>query len=151
MSSCSVKGASLKALVKPILGAAVVRWLALLGLCAPYAQGGIVKLTDFAGAIVERQHFGLSPPGPMAGLVIILELGASALILAGIYRWIGALALASFTLAATFVANRFWEMGLPERSMAANSFFEHLGLVGGLLLVAWSDVVKAEPDERDGR
>jgi uncharacterized membrane protein YphA (DoxX/SURF4 family) len=32
-----------------------------------------------------------------------------------------------FTLMATFVANRFWEMGGHERFMAANSFFEHLG------------------------
>jgi uncharacterized membrane protein YphA (DoxX/SURF4 family) len=28
-------------------------------------------------------------------------------------------------------------MAMPERFMAANSFFEHLGLVGGFLLVAW--------------
>ena len=27
-----------------------------------------------------------------------------------------------------------------ERFMAANSFFEHLGLVGGFLLVAWLDL-----------
>ena len=49
-----------------------------------------------------------------------------------------ALALAGFTLMATFVALRFWEMPLGhERFMAANSFFEHLGLVGGFVLVAW--------------
>jgi hypothetical protein len=30
-------------------------------------------------------------------------------------------------------------MAPPERFMAANSFFEHLGLVGGFLLVAWYD------------
>jgi uncharacterized membrane protein YphA (DoxX/SURF4 family) len=53
---------------------------------------------------------------------------------------LGALALAGFTLFATFVANRFWEMAPPERFMAANSFFEHLGLVGGFLLVAWYDL-----------
>jgi hypothetical protein len=31
-------------------------------------------------------------------------------------------------------------MAPPERFMAANSFFEHLGLVGGFLLVAWHDL-----------
>jgi uncharacterized membrane protein YphA (DoxX/SURF4 family) len=41
---------------------------------------------------------------------------------------------------ATFIANRFWGMAPPERFMAANSFFEHLGLVGGFLLVAWHDL-----------
>lgn len=112
----------------------------MLGLCAPYLQGGINKLTDFSAAIAEMQHFGLSPAGPFAALVIVLELGASALILSGIYRWIGALALAGFTFAATFLANRFWELPPPERFTAANGFFEHLGLVGGFLLVAWHDI-----------
>ena len=30
-----------------------VYWIALLGLCAAYLQGGIVKATDFSGAIAE--------------------------------------------------------------------------------------------------
>ena len=118
-----------------------VRWLALLGLCAAYLQGGLNKALDFPGAIAEMQHFGLSPAGPMALAVIVLELGASLFILSGFRRWLGALALAAFTLMATFVALRFWEMpqGM-ERFMAANAFFEHLGLVGGFLLVAWHDL-----------
>ena len=82
-----------------------------------------------------------SPAGPLAVAVIVLELGASALILTGFWRWLGALALAGFTLMATFVALRFWGMAPgPERFMAANSFFEHLGLAGGFLLVAWHDL-----------
>ena len=117
-----------------------VRWLALLGLCAAYLQGGLNKALDFSGAIAEMQHFGLSPAGPMALAVIVLELGASLLILTGFWRWLGALALAAFTLMATFVALRFWELAPPARFMAANAFFEHLGLVGGFLLVAWHDL-----------
>jgi uncharacterized membrane protein YphA (DoxX/SURF4 family) len=62
------------------------------------------------------------------------------MILTGFYRWLGALGLAGFTLMATFVANRFWEMTGVERFMAANSFFEHLGLIGGFLLIAWYDL-----------
>jgi uncharacterized membrane protein YphA (DoxX/SURF4 family) len=45
-----------------------------------------------------------------------------------------------FTLFATFVANRFWETPLPKRYATENSFFEHLGLVGGFILVAWYDL-----------
>lgn len=117
-----------------------VRWLALLGLCAAYLQGGFNKATDFAGAVGEMQHFGLSPAAPLAALTIALELGASALILSGYRRWLGALLLGAFTLIATFVANHFWTMAQPERFMAANAFFEHLGLVGGFVLVAWYDL-----------
>ncbi|MDB5991087.1 MAG: DoxX [Herbaspirillum sp.] len=117
-----------------------LRWIALLGLCAAYLQGGIVKAIDFQGAIDEMTHSGLTPAIPFAITVIALELGASALILSGFYRWVGALALAVFTLMATFMANRFWNAPLPDRFMMENSFFEHLGLVGGFLLVAWHDL-----------
>jgi len=120
--------------------APVLRWVALLLLCAAYLQGGLVKAMDFNAAIDEMNHFGLSPAAPLAVAVIVLELGASALILTGFHRWLGALALAAFTLLATFVALRFWEMPQPARFMAANSFFEHLGLVGGFLLVTWHDL-----------
>mgnify|MGYP003352166730 CR=1 FL=1 len=78
-------------------------------------------------------------------LVIVLEIVASLMILSGRLRWLGALALAAFTLGATFMANRFWEMVPPERFGATNSFFEHLGLIGGFLLVAWHDL---QPRER---
>lgn len=125
-----------------------VRWLALLGLCAAYLQGGFNKATDFASAIAEMQHFGLSPETPFALAVIALELVASAMVLIGVGRWLGALALAGFTLMATFLALRFWEMAPPARFMAANSFFEHLGLVGGFLLVAWHDLRERVPNGR---
>jgi len=123
-------------------GGAVLRWVALLLLCAAYLQGGLVKLLDFQGAIGEMQHFGLAPAPLFAALVILLELGASALILTGRLRWLGALALAAFTAAATFMANRYWEASGQERFMLMNSFFEHWGLVGGFLYVAMLDVLE---------
>ena len=131
----------LAAIARPVFGAPVLYFIALLGLCAAYLQGGLNKLTDFPGAIGEMTHFGVSPAPLFAALVIILELTASVMILTGFFRWLGALGLGVFTLLATFLALRFWE--LPpgvERFMAANSFFEHLGLVGGFLLVAWLDL-----------
>ena len=115
-------------------------WSALVLLCSAYLQGGIDKAWDFRGAIAEMHHFGLAPAAPMAVAVIVLELGASALILTGRLRWLGALTLAAFTLAASFMANRFWAVPAGERVMLANAFFEHLGLVGGFTAVAWVDL-----------
>ena len=123
----------------PSFGGRAVRWLALLLLCAAYLQGGIDKALDFHGAIGEMAHFGLAPPALFAVLVIALELAASLAILSGVLRWAGALALALFTLGATFLAARFWELPPPQRLPVANTFFEHLGLAGGFLLVAWHD------------
>ncbi|HET6220990.1 MAG TPA: DoxX family protein [Dongiaceae bacterium] len=140
MSSFKGIEARIAATARSVVGASIVRWAALLALCAAYLQRGLNKATDFAGAIAEMNYFGLKPAMPFAIATIALELVASILILTGIYRWFGALALAGFTLVATFLANRFWEIAPPERFMMANSFFEHLGLVGGFLLVAWHDL-----------
>lgn len=111
--------------------------LALLALCAAYIQGPVTKLIDFNSAIAEMVHFGLAPPALFAAGVIVFELVASALVVFGPLRGWAALALGAFTLAATLVALRFWDLppGM-DRAMATNAFFEHLGLAGAFGLVA---------------
>src|SRR5690606_17325157 len=121
---------TLAATAQLVFGSRIVRFIAYLGLCAAYLQGGVVKLTDFPGAIAEMNHFGLTPAPLFAVLVIALELSASVMILTGRLRWLGALGLAGFTVLATGIALRYWELPIgQERFMAANAFFEHLGLV----------------------
>ncbi|RXT56380.1 DoxX family protein [Bosea sp. Tri-44] len=123
----------------PIAGA--LRWFALLLLCAAYIQGPITKILDFQGALAEMTHFGLTPAPLFAVGVIVFELVATAMILTGRWRWLAALALAGFTLVATVIAIRFWELPAGQgRMMATNSFFEHLGLIGGFILVALDDL-----------
>lgn len=133
--------AAIPSLARRALAPAALRWVGLLGLCAAYLQGGLNKLTDFGGAVAEMQHFGLAPAAPFAGAVIVTELLGSLLILSGRLRWFGALWLGGFTLVSTLLANRYWELAAGhERFMTANAFYEHLGLAGGFLLVAWWDL-----------
>lgn len=125
-----------------VLRAPWIGRLALLALCAAYIQGGLNKLLDWPGAVAEAVHFGLPLPALVVAATIVTELAGSALVVSGRLRWLGALGLAGFTLVATFVANRFWE--LPpgqERFMMANAFFEHLGLIGAFLYVARHDLL----------
>lgn len=133
--------------IAPFAKSRVLLWIGLLGLCSAYLQGSLMKLFDFESAIAEMQHFGLWPAAPFAAAVIVFELVCCLLVLSGFCRWLGALALALFTLAATFVALRFWQLPPgPERMLATNGFFEHLGLVGAFILVALNDLRhKAEP------
>ncbi|OLP62538.1 DoxX family protein [Xaviernesmea oryzae] len=127
-----------------LLASPLLTFLALLGLCSAYLQGALTKLFDFNGALAEMAHFGLQPAPLFAVGVIAFELAMSALVLSGVLRWLGALALAGFTLLATFLAFRFWELPVGmERMMMANGFFEHLGLVGAFVLVAIADRAKA--------
>lgn len=116
---------------------AIITRLALLALCAAYIQGPFIKIADFAGAQAEMAHFGLHPTALMAVAVIVFELTASAMVVSGWWRRPAALALAGFTLMATMLALRFWELpsGSPDRMMAMNVFFEHVGLAAAFVLV----------------
>jgi uncharacterized membrane protein YphA (DoxX/SURF4 family) len=108
----------------------------LLLVCA-YLLGGVVKLTEWPGAVAEQAHFGMTPPALWAALTIAIELIAPLLILTGRLVWLGAGMLGVFTLLAAVTANAFWAMPTEqERFMATNAFFEHLGLIGGFMLVA---------------
>lgn len=112
-------------------------WLvARLALTGPYLIGGLAKLSDWQGAVAEQAHFGLQPPTVFAALIIAVELIGPALILSGRLVWLGAGMLGVFTLIAAFVANPFWTMAGADRFVATNAFFEHLGLIGGFVLVA---------------
>lgn len=116
-------------------------WLALVARIAvalPFLLSGLGKLADFDGATAEvRGLTGLEPAVLLAGLVIATQLAGSALLMAGgRFAWIGAAALASFTIVATLYAHAFWLKPEAERFLHRNIFFEHVSIVGGLALLA---------------
>lgn len=84
-----------------------VQSLALLCLCAAYLQGGWRKARDFRGAVAEVKALGLTPAAPVAATTLVLQLAGSVLIITGWYRWLGALALAGFTVLAALLARPF--------------------------------------------
>lgn len=122
----------------PFAASAVCR-LCLLLLCSAYLQGALTKAFDFPAALAEMHHFGLAPALPFAIVTIAGELVASVLVVSGYLRWLGAAYLGVFTLMATMLANRFWEVEGSARMALENGFFEHLGLAGAFFLVAWVD------------
>jgi uncharacterized membrane protein YphA (DoxX/SURF4 family) len=48
--------------------------------------------------------------------------------------WLGAGSLGVLTAVAMLAANNFWALAGHERFMAVNAFFEHLGLIAGLVI-----------------
>ena len=131
-----------------VTASGIVSRLCLLLLCSAYLQGGLDKAFDFPSALAEMQHFGLAPALPFALLTIIGEIGGSILVITGYQRWLGAAYLGVFTLMATFIANRFWDLSGPARMALENGFFEHLGLAGAFFLVAWLDLRARRAGER---
>jgi uncharacterized membrane protein YphA (DoxX/SURF4 family) len=111
----------------PILRAALV---------SAFLIGGIEKLIDFPAAVAEPAHFGLQPAWLWAATAIVVELGGSVLVIFGRWVWLGAGGLGVLTAVAMLTANNFWTMEGHDRFMALNAFFEHLGLIAGLVLVS---------------
>lgn len=116
------------------------RWLYHLGaivLTYVFWWSGLNKVFDFAGAQAEMRHFGLNPPALFALLTILVQLGGSALIIIGSrLAWLGAGALAIFTLATIPLAHRFWEMEGMVAFLEKALVQEHITVIGGLLMAA---------------
>ena len=111
------------------VGAAVVTYL--------FWSSGIAKATHFSDTLGEMAHFNLQPAWLFAIGTIGLQLGGSLLVLlGGRFAWIGAAALALFTLATIPLAHAFWalppEAAFGERLIAE----EHISVVGGLIVAA---------------
>ena len=115
------------------------RWTwfaARVALVGAYVFGGLTKLLNYPAAIAEQEHFGLTPGWLWAGLAITVEIVGSVLVISGRYVWLGAGALGVLTAIATYVANDFWNLQGTARFMAANTFFEHIGLIAGFVTAA---------------
>jgi uncharacterized membrane protein YphA (DoxX/SURF4 family) len=113
-----------------------ILFAARLALTSAYLLGGLTKLLNFSGAIAEQEHFGFRPGWFWASLTILIELGGSVLVLSGYLVWLGAGALGCLTGIAMLRADNFWTKSGEERLAQANTFFEHLGLIGGFVLIA---------------
>jgi uncharacterized membrane protein YphA (DoxX/SURF4 family) len=129
---------------------AILSWPGLVplsraALVSAFLIGGIQKLVDFPGAIAEQAHFGLEPAPFWAAAAVIVELGGSVLVILGRWVWLGAGGLGVLTAIAMLAANNFWALTGHDRFVALNTFFEHLGLIAGLILVC---VLTLRPQHR---
>jgi len=109
---------------------------ARVALVSAFLIGGLTKLSDFSAAIAEQEHFGLHPGWLWATLAIVVELGGSALVTLGRLVWLGAGGLGVLTAVAMLTANDFWHLTAHDRFIALNAFFEHFGLIAGLVIVS---------------
>ncbi|MES2415920.1 MAG: DoxX family protein [Pseudomonadota bacterium] len=124
----------------PIQALLRARWLYYVGavlLTFIFWGSGLAKLTDFATAQKEMAMFGLNPTALYAIATIIVQLGGSALIISGCrFAWLGAGALSVFTILTIFIAHRFWEMTGEQAFHEKLLVFEHITVVGGLIVIS---------------
>ncbi|WP_369058254.1 DoxX family protein [Caulobacter sp. 73W] len=106
-------------------------------LTLPFWWSGLTKLANLDAAFGEAAHFGLQPAWLTVAATILVQVGGSALIIAGRLSWLGAGALGVFTAIATLIAHPFWTVADPmARFHETNTFLEHVGLIGAFVLAA---------------
>ncbi|WP_370677472.1 DoxX family protein [Pleomorphomonas sp. PLEO] len=123
-------------LIERLTAAPPFALLARIVLTLMFWLSGIAKLADFPAAIAEMRHFGLEPAVPIAVAVIAVQLVGSALVISGRHVWLGAGMLGVFTVLTIPIAHAFWTMD-GERAFLEMMFaFEHISVIGGLMVVA---------------
>lgn len=107
-------------------------------LAALFLPAGLSKLTGFSGTVGYITSVGLPLPTLAAGAALVLEIGGGLALIAGAGTRIAALALAFFTLVASFFFHAYWAVPAEQQMVQQLLFFKNIAVVGGLLtLAAW--------------
>ncbi|HVE50776.1 MAG TPA: DoxX family protein [Casimicrobiaceae bacterium] len=113
-------------------------WAALLGrilLAILFIISGFNKIGGFEGTAGYIASKGLPVPQVLTALTILIELGGGILLVVGFKaRW-AAIAIAAFTIIASFIFHAYWAVPPAERMMQYLSFWKNITIVGGLLMV----------------
>lgn len=107
-------------------------------MAALFLPAGVSKIVGFAGTVGYIASKGVPLPEAAAIIAIIVEVGGGlALILGFKTRW-AALALALFTLIATFMFHNYWTLPADQQMVQQLMFMKNIAVIGGLLtLAAW--------------
>jgi putative oxidoreductase len=116
--------------------AAITDWAALAGrvvLAALFLWSGYAKLAYMDGNVGYMKAYGMPAAELLIWPALLVELVAGAMLLVGWKaRW-AALALALFTLTATFIFHAYWGVPADQALNQQIHFMKNLAVFGGLL------------------
>ena len=99
-----------------------------------FVAAGANKLADFGAFSTSLEGMGLPAPAIFAALAVAFELGGGLALALGLQARLGAVALVVFTIVATLLAHRFWEVeDVTAQFVERIMFMKNLAIVGGLL------------------
>jgi len=123
--------------VAAILASDATWWSARIAITLPYWWSGIDKGLHLQEALAEIGGLlDTRTPLPYYVLLLVVQLGASLLVIFNRHAWLGAGALGVFTLIVTLIAHAFWKLDGPARFAEMNTFMEHIALVAGFVFAA---------------
>lgn len=105
-------------------------------LASVFVYSGFDKLLNWRGVIAECEAFKLPFPKLCAAGTVALHIMGGLAIVFGVYVTPFALILAFFTAIATCLAHNFWAYQGERFGKELTTALEHLGLIGGLILLA---------------
>ena len=127
---------------------APVAFIARLLLALMFVMAGASKFADLTGTAGYIASKGLPLPLLLALATATLEVVGGLAIVAGFHaRW-AALALALFTLAASFIFHDFWAVPAAQQMVQQLMFMKNLAVTGGLLLLVSLGAGPASMDAR---
>ena len=113
--------------------------LALVGrilIALLFIPAGFGKISGFAGTVGYATSVGMPMPTVAVAVGLLIELLGGLALLFGLGTRIAALALAVFTLAASFFFHAYWALPADQQMMQQLLFFKSVAVTGGLLAFA---------------
>ncbi|ABM42162.1 MULTISPECIES: DoxX family protein [Diaphorobacter] len=113
--------------------------LALVGrilIALLFIPAGFGKISGFAGTVGYATSVGMPMPTVAVAVGLLIELLGGLALLFGFGARIAALALAVFTLAASFFFHAYWALPADQQMMQQLLFFKNVAVTGGLLAFA---------------
>ena len=101
-----------------------------------FILSGYGKIGGFDGTVQALAGKGLPLPQVAAAIAVAIELGGGLLLAVGWKtRWVAAIAIMLFTIAASFLFHDFWNMADAARRTNEIMFMKNIAIIGGLLMV----------------
>ena len=122
--------------IATLLDTRVCSFAARVLLTLPFWGSGLAKLIDFNAGVAGVAFFQLEPALLFNIGVLATQLVGSLLIIFNIATWLGAGALGVFTALTIPVVHHFWSLEGDQAMHAFHTATEHVGMIGGLILVS---------------
>jgi putative oxidoreductase len=105
----------------------------LLGLI--FLLSGLGKIGSFAGTAGWMTSKGLPMAEVLLAITMVIEIGASLMIIGGFKARLGGAVLFLWMIPVTFLFHNFWAMPADQQQIQQIMFMKNLGLMGGMLYI----------------
>ena len=126
-----------------LIGRLLMAWM--------FVPAGFSKIAGFAGSVGYAASAGLPLPEVGVAIGLVIELVGGLALLFGIGTRRAALALAAFTVVASFYFHRYWALPADQQMMQQLMFDKNLAITGGLLAFAAFGAGRFSIDARLGK